>query len=416
MPHQTGTGAQPIPFFASRHVRAALARLGRPEDICFSPDGTQLALLGLVTNRLLLLDVEISTASHVPSIALTGFMELESSTFHQPHGIVWTDDDMLVTGNRRGNISIFKVPEETLACTSVAVDPIRVIGSDGLDLITTPGSLSLRPIGMGLAELLVCNNYVDYVTRHLIDQRDGYKILASEILIDDGVSVPDGVAPSPSGQWIAISNHSHRNVLLYRNHDQLGSSSKADGILTSLAYPHGLKFSSDGRALLVADAGAPYVHIFKSEDGEWSGRRNPAASLRTLEDSVFQSGNHSPLEGGPKGIDLTADNRVMVATCEQQPLAFFDMGGFLPPVDPPPPASEHTNSAEQTRVELVKYLSAARKQAQQESEALRRAAEYQRQALVARELEIRTLIASRSWRLTKGLRWLNARIGKRKRR
>ena len=43
---------------------------------------------------------------------------------------------------------------------------------------------------------------------------------------------------------IAISNQSNsRSVLLYRNDGALGPSSAADGVLSGIGYPHGLRFS-----------------------------------------------------------------------------------------------------------------------------------------------------------------------------
>lgn len=407
---RTRQPGKPIPFTARRDARAAIARLGRCEDVAYSPNGGRIALIGLVTNRLLVLDIETALAGDRPHVAVTGFAELDSAAFNQPHGIVWVDDRTLILGNRRGQIAVVALPEERANAGSgpVEIAPLRLIGADGKDLVTTPGSLAVRPVGMGLIELLVCNNYVDHVTRHLIDRDQDYRVLASEMVIAKGMSVPDGIALSPCGGWIAISNHDHHNVLLFRDDDR-DDAKAPDGILAGIAYPHGLVFSGDGKALLVADAGAPFVHVFRSEDGGWSGERKPSEAIRTFSDKIFRNGCRGPAEGGPKGVDLTGGDRVMVASCEEKPLAFFDMSGLLPPADQTRrdgPAME----ADRVRETMARYLSAAGRRAEQESEAIRRAGRFEREALFAREQEIRALMASRSWRITAPLRRLNRHI------
>lgn len=403
-----------VAFSAGRDVRAAIARLGRTEDVTVSPDGRGLALPGLNVNRLLVLDMEVDPGRDRPSIALTGFLELESPAFFAPHGVVWAGTGDLIVANRQGGIAVVALPSAA-AASSVEVEPKRVIGLDGADLATTPGSLAIRHAGLGLIELLVCNNYVDYVTRHLLDQRDGYAVLASEILLDEGLTVPDGVAQSPSGEWIAVSNHDHQNVFLFRNDERLGRTSEPQGVLSGLCYPHGLRFSGDGRTLLVADAGAPLVRIYRSEDGDWSGPRAPSEAIRVLDDAAFRRGSHTPREGGPKGIELIWNDRLMVASCERQPLAFFDMSWLLAPARSPADRAEPGSEPDRARATLVGYLAAARAAAQHETEAIRRAAAFERQALIARQEEMRALVTSRSWRLTAPLRSVNAAVQRLKR-
>jgi hypothetical protein len=393
-----------IAFSAARDVQAAIARIGRTEDVQFSPDGRHLALPGLKTNRLLILDVETELSKAQSRVALTGFLEVESTGFNAPHGIAWVDSHTLVVANREGLVSVVELPRDRTSA-SIEIEPVRMIGGGGTDLVKTPGSLSVRPAGMGLLELLVCNNYVDHMTRHLLDRREDYRVIASEILLGDGMAVPDGIAQSASGRWIAISNHDHQNVLLLRDDER-----EPQGLLSGLCYPHGLRFCADERCLLVADAGAPFVRIYRSDDGNWAGPRDPSCSIRVLGDADFRRGNHSPREGGPKGMDLSRDNRLMVTSCEARPLAFFDMRGLLHPVESSPGDIEIKGDEEHARKTLVRYLAAARNAAQQETEAIRRAGAFDREALIARQFEIRALMMSRSWRLTAPLRSFSAAV------
>jgi len=389
-----------IAFTANEDVRAAIARLGRTEDAQFSPDGRRLVLVGLRRNRLLILDLEIALDAERPRVALTGFLEVASAALRYPHGAAWIDDWTLAIANRAGQITIFALPQGRPPATRVKLEPVRSIGGDDADLVKTPGSISVSPVGMGLFELLVCNNYVHHVTRLLVDQRDNYAVVTSEILLDDGIEVPDGIALSPSGRWIAVSNHGHHNVFLYRNGELLNGAGAPHGVLGGIRYPHGLRFAADEMSLLVADAGTPLVHIFKSEDGDWAGDRDPVKSIPVVSDAVFKRGNYNPQEGGPKGIALGPDDRLMVVSCEEQPLAFFDISGVLGPTEPVRHHLSNASDVERTRETLLRYLSTARAGMQDAAEAIRR----------SNDLDIEALLGSHSWRITAPLRWVRAKL------
>jgi hypothetical protein len=130
-------------------------------------------------------------------------------------------------------------------------------------------------------------------------------------------------------QWIAVSNHNTHDALLYRNSPTLNEHAEPDGALRCAYYPHGLRFSADGRHIFVADAGAPYIHVYASDGGDWRGARSPAMSFRVMDDRVFSLGRQNPQEGGPKGIDVDAGMNLLVATSEHQPLVMFDLPAIL---------------------------------------------------------------------------------------
>ena len=50
-------GASELSFAKTAEVSAALARLGRTEDLQFSPDGKRLAIAGFNKSRLLVIDL-----------------------------------------------------------------------------------------------------------------------------------------------------------------------------------------------------------------------------------------------------------------------------------------------------------------------------------------------------------------------
>ena len=101
-------------------------------------------------------------------------------------------------------------------------------------------------------------------------------MVSSEVLLRKWLDIPDGVRLSPDRRWIAVSNHSTHDVLLYENVPSLNEHTDPDGILRRVRYPHGLRFSSDGRYLFVADPGAPDVHVYAEDSAGWWGVRHPS--------------------------------------------------------------------------------------------------------------------------------------------
>ena len=380
-----------IEYSATGDVRAAISRLGRTEDVQFSPDGGRLAVTAFNDNRILVLGIDVRSDAEPPTIAITSWLELESDALQQPHGISWIDERTIAVANRNGQLVIFELPQE-LTSGSITLEPVKTLGIDTSDLLKTPGSVSTVPAGADLIEFVVCNNYVHHVSRHLIDRRNGYAPIASEILIRDGVTVPDGVAHSRCGRWLAISNHGHHNVLLFRNDRELGPRTRPQAVLTGMNYPHGVHFAENGRSILVADAGAPFVHLYRSE-GDWTGEHRPETSIKVLTDESFKRGNKDPTTGGPKGIDVTADGRVMVATCQEQPIAFFDLQKCIAPRRAAVP--DDASEAEVARESILRYMAFDQLRMDEATAAIRR----------ANEFEMDILIHSRSWRITAPLRW-----------
>ena len=171
----------------------------------------------------------------------------------------------------------------------------------------------------------------DYVSQgaaqlHLVDL-DGARpgAVAGSPLLARGLDIPDGVAHSPDGRWIAVSNHNEHCVRLYDTSRPLGPDAEPDARLLGVDYPHGLRFVENSRRILVADAGAPFVHVYTCPDGRWRGEQRHGCRLRVLDEDTFLQGRSNPQEGGPKGLDLDRSGRLMVITNEMVPLAFFDL-------------------------------------------------------------------------------------------
>jgi hypothetical protein len=318
-----------IEYTAPQSVTDAVGSLGRTEDVRFSPSNRRLAVASFHRNRIVVFDIDIASSSGVTQVALTGGVELSSPALQWPHGLDFIDDDTLIVTSRRSDVALFKLPAGERDVPSHEVLPIARWPSDGTTLLNAPGSVAVTRVEDDVCEVLICNNRGHTVTRHRLDCDAGRAIRNSEILLHKYLNVPDGVSVSPDRRWIAVSNHTTHNVLLYENSAALNSDAKPNGILRCVYYPHGLRFSADGRHLFVADAGAPYLHIYAQDPDQWLGVRHPVATVRIMDDAVFQRGRCNPENGGPKGLDIDACSNILVVTSECQPLAFFDVPVLL---------------------------------------------------------------------------------------
>jgi hypothetical protein len=313
-----------IHYHATQEVRDIIAAIGRTEDVKFSPNNRRIAVAGFIENKFAVFAISIAASDNSKSITLTSAVEISSDHLKGPHGLDFIDDKRILVANRYGQACIFEVPLDITGKHELT--PLLVLGSEH---ISGPGSVAVFKNQEGIYEALICNNFGHCVTRHLLDLKAERVTEKSDVIFKKWLESPDGVSFSGQMRWIAISNHDTHTVLLYESCDSLNGSSDPDGILRCAIYPHGLKFTSDDRFILVADAGSPYVHIYEKDDAEWRGVRNPVLSLRVLNDQDYFSGRYSPEEGGAKGIDINDAENILVTTCEKQPLGFFDLTAVL---------------------------------------------------------------------------------------
>jgi len=318
-----------IEFTASDAVREALDSIGRTEDIKFSPDNKRLVIAGITKNRLLVVDVEIEVSSASAIVSLTDYIEITSESLRKPHGISFLDEKTIVVANREGDVSILRLPASGTGERYFVLSPINEIRCASIHKVKTPSAVSARPIGDNLYEILVCNTYVHYVTRHIIDGNDDFRIKRSKLLLKKGIDVPDGVAVSYDSRWIAVANHGGNNVVLYENEPRLNENSEPTAILRAVMNPHGVGFSKDNKFILVASACLPFVHIYTRYGNSWNGLLNSMCLIQVMDEDLFLREKKGPEEGGPKGIDFTNDMKLLVITCEEKPIAFFNLGNIL---------------------------------------------------------------------------------------
>jgi len=312
-----------VEYIASAHASHAIAAIGRTEDVKFSPNNRRLAVAAYHRNAIFLLEVCINDPSSGKSVAITDALEISSPCLNNPHGVDFIDDETIIVASRGGDVCIFRVPAS--GAGNAQLQPIEIIRSG--DVINTPGSVSVAAIGEGRYEALLCNNYANKITSHQIDSTRNCVVERSDVLLEKWLNVPDGV--SVNGDWIAVSNHNTHNVLLFDKSSGLNNRSDPTGILRCVYYPHGLRFTRDGRFMLVADAGSPFVHIYGRGASGWRGVHLPLKSLRTLTNEEFSRGRANLAEGGPKGLDVDSSASILVTTCETRPLTFFNISEIL---------------------------------------------------------------------------------------
>jgi hypothetical protein len=318
----------PLPFTATDDVRDALARIGRTEDVAFSPDERRLAIAGFTNGMCLLIDVAMDFSGGRKSIALSRKFEFTSPNLKNPHGLAFIDSETLVVADRTAEkVSVFAIPPSNAGGATLSARHLN--GEAVISELTEPGSVAVFSRGRGRCDVLVCSNNGNTVSRHRLLGGVRPGVRASKVLLKATLSIPDGVAISPSGRWIAISNHKTRSVQMFRNTRLLNPQTPPAGVLYGAGYPHGVRFTSDGLFVVVADAGGPIVNAYSAEGDDWRGLRLPVATPQIMSEEVFQRGRINPEEGGPKGIAVDRGMNVLVATCDTQPLAFFDLPSVL---------------------------------------------------------------------------------------
>jgi WD40 repeat protein len=362
-----------LDFTAPDFVREVIGDLGRTEDVKFSPKNTRLAVSSFSKNQLAIFDVSITHTTYGPRIALTDVARIASCHLKGPHGVDFIDDERVVVANRDGDVTIFALPRE-LGGSCHLMHPTQVIRSG--QLVKGPGAVSVTGREGNRYEILVCNNYADTVTKHWVSLSE--ESTKAELLLRKWINFPDAL--SASDNWIAVSNHRCRNVLLYNRTQSLNETSVPDGILRYIYRPHGVRFTSDGRFLLVADYETPYLHIYERDKLGWRGVRGPTLLLRVMSNEVFLRGpSHGP---GVKGVDIDQSSKTLVTTGEIQPLAFFNFAAIVEEI-----GSSEKNEQRDWQIAYELY----------------------RAADEPNELEIvRAFLNSTSWRITAPLRWVGS--------
>lgn len=301
-----------------------LRALGRTEDVMFSPDQTRLAIAGFNENRVLVIQIKTVTKDGVISVQSDACVVLLCTDFKKPHGVAWIDDGTLVVANRAKDAIVVPVPAVSHLGEAVQVEPMLRLSEGTDDLVSSPGSVGVIRLTDQHFDILLCNNHRNYVSRHIVHRRNGFEVIAGLRLLEHDLKIPDSISASDDGKYVAVSNHYGKRVDVFRNEAGSTPQSPPAFSLGGILYPHGVRFGIADRLVLVADAGAPLVHVYVRDGLSWTSAKTPAASIKVIDDEDFRRGQANPQEGGPKGVDILADGSLFVVSCEEVPIAFFD--------------------------------------------------------------------------------------------
>jgi len=314
---------------ANNDITAVIGELGRTEDVKLSPDQNRLAVAEFSASRIIIFDIHIAQANGSPEITIGDYAIISSPSLANPHGIAFLDNQTVIVANRTGEVSILQLPESGANCKTHKLSPLASIKDGPFRKLRSPGSVCVVEEGPNTSQALICNNYIHRVTRHRIDRTQGIRIGGYRTLLEKDLHIPDGICISADRKWLAVSNHSTHEVLVYDFGRKLGRKSVPDARLQGVSYPHGLRFTKDGKYLIVADAGTQFVHAFSKPQGAWAGSQQADRSFMVLDEETFLRGRYNEEEGGAKGIEVDDAVSVLITTCEHQPLAFFDLQRML---------------------------------------------------------------------------------------
>jgi hypothetical protein len=321
-----------LKYQATPEVQQMLSRMRRTEDLRLSPSGRLLAIAGFCSDRLILFRLRLETTAGIPEIRIMDYLQFTSPALSHPHGITFFDEHTVVIANRTGKVSFFRVPPMGDQQKSFNLKPLRVLGSSPFTRLHSPGSLDTYKTGEGRYRLLICNNYADVVTEAEVRLNGSLSVRKHRVLLRKSLQIPDGICVSADRRWIAVSNHVPGTLYIYRNTPDLGVSSDPVAELRGMDCPHGVRFTDDGRKIVVVDSADPTLCVYACGAGGWSGTMRPEKVVRVLDDETFQRGRYNVEEGGPKGIDINEAAGILAMTCEHQPLTFYDLAGLVRPV------------------------------------------------------------------------------------
>jgi WD40 repeat protein len=353
----SATNESLINYDAPDHTREVISTIGRTEDVRLSPNNQRLAIADFLNDRIIILFIQIDESKSGPVIHFSDYSIILSDELKYPHGLAFLDEEHLITANRKGYVSIFKIPGASEASSGLKTAAFSTLKGSFASRISSPGSVECYQPGEGGSVVLVCNNYIHSVTSHRVEIGKELRVRRDRVIVRKGMKIPDGISVSFDRRWIAVSNHVKGEVWVYRNTKWLNRFSSPVGVLSGVVCPHGLRFSPDGKRLFVADAASSYLHVYESEQCDWAITSGATRSIQILDDETFKLGRNNPFEGGLKGIDIDSRGLILVSTCQHQTLRFHDLKKLLAQPSYNMPIQESTELCRQRDQAFSKYRS-----------------------------------------------------------
>jgi len=309
-----------LAIFNGTSIRAdssiSVSKMGRTEDLRFSPDRTRLAVVSFNHHKIFIFEISLMNQGSTKYLKINDYVEYKSAAFKYPHGMVWIDDNTIAVTSRGGKTDLFKLPSRSSVHQQAELKSITSFG-----IVRAPSSITVRK-SQNILQLLIVSNPANSITISDLSLSN-MKVTKERVFLKHHLNLPDGIALSSDSKFIAVSNHNGHNILIYEYSDDLNESSNPVAILNGVGYPHGLVFN--GTSLLVTDAGSPFISVYESNNGIWSNQDDSAFKIQMMSDEAFKLGNISVHEGGFKGIDIVSEWQIAAVTCSNCPLAFYDL-------------------------------------------------------------------------------------------
>jgi DNA-binding beta-propeller fold protein YncE len=300
-----------------------LALSGQPqraEGIAISPSGRTMAIATADTDTVLLYRRGSNGAFDAqPCAVLSG----TASRLQYPHDVAFAPSasgELLAVAQRRGSIAIFR---RARVSGAFGPEPAFEITGAGSRLDFSDGVAFVPPSNDHLAACNLRSGTIAFYRKRsdsplAFDQHPCFEIF-------QGLSEPDGLAFSPSGEWLAVANHGNHTVSVFQRRNRAGSPDRfrfGPAPVTVIAeasfrFPHSLAFTGSDH-LVVTNAGANFFSVFAPvQTGgriEWC--LLPRGQQVVGSESGFRSINAAnKMEGGPKGIAIQGDT---MAVCSPQ--------------------------------------------------------------------------------------------------
>lgn len=284
--------------------------LQRLEGIAFSTSGNIIGVATSDTNTIFLFRRKPDGLfEDTPYWTING----PESRLNYPHDLSFSlsgDTELLAVAQRAGSISIY---EKNKANDNYSTDPVFEICGPETRLNYTDGVAFVPPNNDYLAACNLNTSRISFY-RRTPGSSIGFK-LEPVFELKHGVFMPDGLAFSQSGEWLAVANHGNHTVSIYQRRKLILSRRKLKygprpvTIIKDpgFRYPHSVAFTPKTNHLVVTNAGANYFSVYEPKRRyskmRWS--QSPVLQKIVGPDNIFQEVNaRNKMEGGPKGIAI----------------------------------------------------------------------------------------------------------------
>ena len=298
----------------------AFSKQQRAEGIAISSSGSMMAIATADADTVLLYRRQSSGLfDSEPCGILCG----PGSRLNYPHDVSFAPaagGELLAVAQRRGSITIFHNDSVT-GC--FGPEPAFQISGAGSRLDFSDGVAFVPPLNDHLAACNLASGTISFYRKRsdsplAFDQCPCFELW-------QGFAEPDGLAFSPSGEWLAVANHGNHSVSIFQRRNRVASRDRFRfgpapvAVITDAGfrYPHSLAFSAANH-LVVTNAGANFFSVFAPTklDGRMQWSLLPGGQQVVGSESGFREINAAnKMEGGPKGIAIHRDT---LAVCSPQ--------------------------------------------------------------------------------------------------